>query len=94
METVNTQREFEDMTINQINESVRTKAKRAQIANMLSELQVVTDDVVNIHDELVDALFTALPFVEDSLEDECYKRESVNKVINKIRNVLKKVGAA
>lgn len=39
---------------------------------------------------LFDALHTALPFVEDALEDEFYKEAHVRKAINEIMTAIKK----
>jgi hypothetical protein len=39
--------------------------------------------------ELLDALYKALPFVEDALEDTVYKRKAVSEVLKKIHAVIK-----
>jgi hypothetical protein len=44
-------------------------------------------------DDLVEALLTALPFVEDAGADPAYKPRSVSEAIRKIRAALSKAGA-
>lgn len=39
-------------------------------------------------EELMDALIDALPFVEDALKDETYKKEAVRKVLNKMKELI------
>lgn len=39
--------------------------------------------------ELIDALYAALPFVEDAAEDEVYKAHRVHRVLSKIKAALK-----
>lgn len=42
-----------------------------------------------LEQELIDALYAALPFVEDAAEDEVYKAHRVHKVLAKIKAALK-----
>lgn len=39
---------------------------------------------------LVDSLYTALPFVEDASEDDCYDRARVQKVLAEIKATIAK----
>lgn len=38
--------------------------------------------------DLLHALYTALPFVEDAADDECYKSHRVHAILKEIRAVL------
>ena len=51
-------------------------------------------DLVEQRGELLDALYTALPFVEDAEHDPCYKPGHVKKVERDIRGVLESVERA
>ena len=46
-------------------------------------------DYRNLVNELESALLQALPFVECAIDDPCYKREEVRKVVRQIVSVLK-----
>jgi hypothetical protein len=48
---------------------------------------------LNSHDALVDALLTALPFVEDAFDDAGYKLSKVQAAVRKIKAALAKAGA-
>ena len=41
-------------------------------------------------EELLHALYTALPFVEDALGDPCYKPEAVRKALELIRKAIER----
>ena len=43
--------------------------------------------------DLLDALLSALPFVEDAADDEIYKSHRVHKVLKEIRAAIEKAGA-
>lgn len=40
--------------------------------------------------DLLDALYTALPYVEDAIEDPCYKKASVKDAVKKILAAIQK----
>lgn len=42
-----------------------------------------------LEEDLIDALYAALPFVEDAAEDEVYKAHRVHRVLAKIKAALK-----
>lgn len=41
-----------------------------------------------INELLLDALLEAIPFVEDALDDETYKKDNVRKTLNNIKKVI------
>lgn len=43
--------------------------------------------------DLLDALLSALPFVEDAADDEIYKSHRVHRVLKEIRAAIEKAGA-
>lgn len=49
---------------------------------------------VNSHEALIDALLEALPYVEDALDDKCFKKGAVAKSVAKIRAALSEVAPA
>lgn len=44
--------------------------------------------------DLLHALYTALPFIEDALDDATYKRERVQAKLDEIKAVIYKAGGA
>lgn len=48
----------------------------------------------NAHDDLVDALYRALPFIEEAETDPHYKTGAAKQVVEQIRAALAKAGAA
>lgn len=45
-----------------------------------------------VYEDLLDALLSSLPFLEDMLDDPCYKDDTVKKQIKKVNDVLIKSG--
>lgn len=46
------------------------------------------------HEMLLDALYTALPYMEDALLDKCYKPASVTRDVQKVRTAIQKAEEA
>lgn len=59
-----------------------------------AETEKAIRDLVGQREELLHALYTALPFVEDAVSDPCYKPGHVKKVERHIRGVLESVERA
>jgi hypothetical protein len=55
---------------------------------MTTQDTAVTARKLEAFDDMLDALHTALPFVEDALDDPCYKAGAVKKVLEKIRAAI------
>lgn len=59
-----------------------------------AEAEKAIRDLVEQREKLLHALYTALPFVEDAVNDPCYKPGHVKKVERDIRGVLESVERA
>lgn len=51
------------------------------------------DELRTLNADLLEALLSALPFVEDAADDEIYKSHRVHKVLKEIRAAIEKAGA-
>lgn len=57
----------------------------------LAEAEQMIQELLTQRTQLLDALYTALPFVEDAIHDPCYKPGRVKEVEREIRQVLESI---
>ncbi|WP_298435032.1 hypothetical protein [Ottowia sp.] len=60
----------------------------------LAEAEQMIQELLAQREQLLDALYTALPFVEDAIHDPCYKPGRVKEVEREIRQVLESIESA
>ena len=64
-----------------------------QIAENNYRLYIEAKRKADIQDDLLEALYTALPFVEDALEDPTFKPGEVSKRLKVVTNAIAKAEA-
>lgn len=60
----------------------------------MADAEKTIRDLVEQREQLLHALYTALPFVEDAVSDPCYKPGRANEVERHMRGVLDSVERA